>query len=409
MQSGRNTTRRPMNDRARWWVTGLIAVALVVLVGMLMLGAAGCADLGTTKSNVSTPSKVSTPSPGAGVAITPTSDSAAGGSVPVSPGLLAASPAESVASTVGPSVVNIAVEGSVQSQFGTQQYAAEGSGVIFSQDGYIITNNHVVSDSSTGTDVPVDKLTVTFATGEKLPARIIGRDPLTDLAVIKVEKTGLPVAKFIDRFSLVKVGQYAIAIGSPLGLKNSVTLGIISGLSREIDTSGTEQFALIDLIQTDAAISPGNSGGALVDAEGRVIGINVAYLPPGQTGAQNLGFAIPSDLAKDVANEIIKTGKVTHAYLGIQNQTVTEQLQQQFGLSRSSGVLVGGTGAGTPAAAAGLKQGDIIVKVDGTAITNDADLYGILRAKKPGEMISITIDRGGKEQTVQVTLGERPQ
>jgi serine protease Do len=330
-------------------------------------------------------------------------------SAPVTPGLLGASPAEAVATAVGPSVVNIAVEGSVQSQFGTQQYAAEGSGVIFSQDGYIITNNHMVTDSSTGTDVPVDKLTVTFATGEKLPARIIGRDPLTDLAVIKVEKTGLPVAKFIDRFSLVKVGQYAIAIGSPLGLKNSVTLGIISGLSREIDTTGTEQFALIDLIQTDAAISPGNSGGALVDAEGRVIGINVAYLPPGQTGAQNLGFAIPSDLAKDVATEIIKTGKVTHAYLGIQNQTVTEQLQQQFGLSRSSGVLVGGTGPSTPAAAAGLKQGDIIVKVDGTDITNDADLYGILRAKKPGDTISITIDRGGKEQTVQVTLGERPQ
>ena len=305
--------------------------------------------------------------------------------------------------------MNIAVEGTVQSQFGTQQYGGEGSGVIFSQDGYIITNNHVVSDSSSGTDVPVDKVTVTFATGEKLPARIIGRDPLTDLAVIKVEKTGLPVAKFIDRFSLVKVGQYAIAIGSPLGLKNSVTLGIISGLSREIDTTGTEQFALIDLIQTDAAISPGNSGGALVDAQGRVIGINVAYLPPGQTGAQNLGFAIPSDLAQDVANEIIRTGKVVHAYLGIQNQTVTEQLQQQFNLSRSSGVLVGGTGPGTPAAVGGLQQGDIIIKVDTTDISNDADLYAILRAKKPGETVSITIDRGGQEQTVKVTLGERPQ
>jgi S1-C subfamily serine protease len=122
-----------------------------------------------------------------------------------------------------------------------------------------------------------------------------------------------------------------------------------------------------------------------------------------------LGFAIPSDLAKDVANEIIKTGSVRHAYLGIQNQTVTEQLQQQFGLSRSSGVLVGGTGPGTPAADAGLQQGDIIVKVDTTDITNDADLYAILRAKKPGDTISITIDRAGQEQTVQATLGERPQ
>lgn len=391
----------------RGWMTVLIVAVMVGLVGLFALGVVGCANL--EKSSTSSSNSGQAGSPSTSVAKAVAVSAGAESSGPVTPGLLGASPAEAVATVVGPSVVNIAVEGSVQSQFGTQQYAAEGSGVIFSQDGYIITNNHMVTDSSTGTDLPVDKLTVTFATGEKLPARIIGRDPLTDLAVIKVEKTGLPVAKFIDRFSLVKVGQYAIAIGSPLGLKNSVTLGIISGLSREIDTTGTEQFALIDLIQTDAAISPGNSGGALVDAEGRVIGINVAYLPPGQTGAQNLGFAIPSDLAKDVATEIIKTGKVVHAYLGIQNQTVTEQLQQQFGLSRSSGVLVGGTGPSTPAAAAGLKQGDIIVKVDGTDITNDADLYGILRAKKPGDTISITIDRGGKEQTVQVTLGERPQ
>jgi S1-C subfamily serine protease len=391
----------------RGWMTVLTVAVMVGLVGLFALGVVGCANLEKSSTGSSNSGQAGSPSTSVAKAVAVSAGAESSG--PVTPGLLGASPAEAVATVVGPSVVNIAVEGSVQSQFGTQQYAAEGSGVIFSQDGYIITNNHMVTDSSTGTDVPVDKLTVTFATGEKLPARIIGRDPLTDLAVIKVEKTGLPVAKFIDRFSLVKVGQYAIAIGSPLGLKNSVTLGIISGLSREIDTTGTEQFALIDLIQTDAAISPGNSGGALVDAEGRVIGINVAYLPPGQTGAQNLGFAIPSDLAKDVATEIIKTGKVTHAYLGIQNQTVTEQLQQQFGLSRSSGVLVGGTGPSTPAAAAGLKQGDIIVKVDGTDITNDADLYGILRAKKPGDTISITIDRGGKEQTVQVTLGERPQ
>ena len=387
----------------RRWVTFLMVAAVVGLVGLFALGVVGCANLESSKASSSTNGSVT------GVSAAVVSTAGAESSGPVTPGLLGASPAEAVASVVGPSVVNITVEGSVQSQQGIRQYGGEGSGVIFSEDGYIITNNHVVSDSSTGTDVPVDKLTVTFATGEKLPARIIGRDPLTDLAVIKVEKTGLPVAQFIDRFSLVKVGQYAIAIGSPLGLKNSVTLGIISGLSREIDTSGTEQFALIDLIQTDAAISPGNSGGALVDAQGRVIGINVAYLPPGQTGAQNLGFAIPSDLAKDVANEIIKTGSVRHAYLGIQNQTVTEQLQQQFGLSRSSGVLVGGTGPGTPAADAGLQQGDIIVKVDTTDITNDADLYAILRAKKPGDTISITIDRAGQEQTVQATLGERPQ
>ena len=403
MMQTRGRTIEARESRKRSLVTLLMVVAVVGLVGLFAVGVVGCANLELSDAGSSTNGSA------AGVTAAVVSTGGAESPGPVTPGLLGASPAEAVSSTVGPSVVNIAVEGTVQSQFGTQQYGGEGSGVIFSQDGYIITNNHVVSDSSTGTDVPVDKVTVTFATGEKLPARIIGRDPLTDLAVIKVEKTGLPVAKFIDRFSLVKVGQYAIAIGSPLGLKNSVTLGIISGLSREIDTTGTEQFALIDLIQTDAAISPGNSGGALVDAQGRVIGINVAYLPPGQTGAQNLGFAIPSDLAQDVANEIIRTGKVVHAYLGIQNQTVTEQLQQQFNLSRSSGVLVGGTGPGTPAAVGGLQQGDIIIKVDTTDISNDADLYAILRAKKPGDAVSITIDRGGQEQTVKVTLGERPQ
>ncbi len=403
MMQTRGRTIEGRESRRRRLVTLLMVAAVVGLVGLFAVGVVGCANLESSNDVSSTNGSAA----GATAAVVSTAGAESPG--PVAPGLLGASPAEAVASTVGPSVVNIAVEGTVQSQFGTQQYGGEGSGVIFSQDGYIITNNHVVSDSSSGTDVPVDKVTVTFATGEKLPARIIGRDPLTDLAVIKVEKTGLPVAKFIDRFSLVKVGQYAIAIGSPLGLKNSVTLGIISGLSREIDTTGTEQFALIDLIQTDAAISPGNSGGALVDAQGRVIGINVAYLPPGQTGAQNLGFAIPSDLAQDVANEIIQTGKVVHAYLGIQNQTVTEQLQQQFNLSRSSGVLVGGTGPGTPAAVGGLQQGDIIIKVDTTDISNDADLYAILRAKKPGETVSITIDRAGQEQTVTVTLGERPQ
>lgn len=403
MMQTRGRTIGGREDRRRRLVTLLMVAAVVGLAGLFAVGAVGCANLESSNTGSSTNNSTA----GAPAAVASTAGAETPG--PVAPGLLGASPAEAVATAVGPSVVNIAVEGTAQSQFGTQHYGAEGSGVIFSQDGYIITNNHVVSDSSTGVDVPVDKVTVTFATGEKLPARIVGRDPLTDLAVIKVEKTGLPVAQFIDRFSLVKVGQYAVAIGSPLGLKNSVTLGIISGLSREIDTTGTEQFALIDLIQTDAAISPGNSGGALVDAQGRVIGINVAYLPPGQTGAQNLGFAIPSDLAKDVANEIIKTGKVTHAYLGIQNQTVTEQLQQQFSLSRSSGVLVAGTGPGTPAAAAGLQQGDIIVKVDGTDVSNDADLYGILRTKKPGDTLSVTFDRGGQEQTVPVTLGERPQ
>ena len=189
-----------------------------------------------------------------------------------------------------------------------------------------------------------------------------------------------------------------------------MTLGIVSGVQRELEVApGVQQFSLVDLVQTDAAISPGNSGGALVDARGNVIGINVAYLPPGQTGAQNVGFAIPADLVVDVANQIIDTGRAHHAYLGIQTVSVTEDLQSRFNLTRSSGVLVGGTDPGTPAAQAGLKQGDIIIQFDGQKVESDSDLFSILRRKKPGDVVSVTIDRSGQESTLQVTLGERPQ
>jgi S1-C subfamily serine protease len=204
-----------------------------------------------------------------------------------------ASPAESVAQVLGPSVVNVKVTGttSVDNGFGqfgapqqSQQYTAEGSGVIYRSDGMIITNNHVVTDENTGN--PVSTIKVTLATGEQLDATIVGRDPLTDLAVIKVktDKT-LPVAQFVG--TLPAVGEYAVAIGSPLGYENSVTLGI-EGLT------GAEAAAYTNLIQTDAPISPGNSGGALANSSGQVIGINVAYEPPSQTGAVSIGFAIPA-------------------------------------------------------------------------------------------------------------------
>ncbi|GAB4265930.1 MAG: hypothetical protein Kow00122_20710 [Thermoleophilia bacterium] len=377
----------------------LIGTAAALVFAVFLLG--GCADLGPSGASTTTtaPSRVSTTEgPGNG----PGATSGAGGSMLVSP-------AELVAARVGPSVVNVKVEGTIPGFFGNQPFGSEGSGVIYTPDGMIVTNNHVVTQETQTGEVQADKITVTLATGEKLPARVVGRDPLTDLAVLKVDKTGLPAASFLEDFSQVKIGQYAIAIGSPLGFENSVTMGIISGVQREIDAPGPEGLALIDLIQTDAAISPGNSGGALVDAQGRVIGINVAYLPPGQTGAQNLGFAIPADVVNDVARQIIQTGRATHAYLGIRNVAVTEELQQRFNLSRSSGVLVAATDPGTPAARAGLKQGDIIFKINDTDISSDVDLFKFLRRKKPGDTVSVTFDRNGKTQTVQVTLGERPQ
>jgi S1-C subfamily serine protease len=311
------------------------------------------------------------------------------------------SPAQAVATELGPSVVNIAISGTTQGQ----QYAGEGSGVIYSADGKIITNNHVVSDQLGD---PVGNIEVTLTTGEKLPATILGRDPLTDLAVIKVEAgMDLPVATF--NTGLPEVGEYAVAIGSPLGYENSVTLGIVSGLARSIEgVTGAEGVALTNLVQTDAPISPGNSGGALANASGEVIGINVAHLPPGETGAVNIGFAIPSVTATQVADQIVETGGATHAYLGVGTQTVTPDLQQQFGLSRSSGVLVAEVTPGGPASKAGIQQGDIIVKIDDQDMTESSNLMVAIRDKKPGDTVKVTVDRNGTTQEISVTLEERP-
>jgi serine protease Do len=314
-----------------------------------------------------------------------------------------ASPAQDVAKVLGPSVVNIKV---AWGSNGQQQYAAEGSGVIYRADGLIITNNHVVTDENTGEAVSAIK--VTLATGEQLDGTLVGRDPNTEIAVIRVNAGhNLPAAKFATQ--LPTIGEYAVAIGSPLGYDNSVTLGIVSGLSRQVDgATGTEALALSNLIQTDAPISPGNSGGALANANAEVIGINVAYEPPAQTGAVSIGFAIPAATATSVADQIINNGSVKQAYLGIGPVDVTPELQQQYGLSRSSGVLVAEVAPGSPAEAAGLQQGDIIIKAGGQDVTGSAALFAIDRDKKPGDQVQLTIDRNGQEQTVTVTLGERP-
>jgi len=328
-----------------------------------------------------------------------------------------ASPAESVAQVLGPSVVNVKVTGttSVDNGFGqfgapqqSQQYTAEGSGVIYRSDGMIITNNHVVTDENTGN--PVSTIKVTLATGEQLDATIVGRDPLTDLAVIKVktDKT-LPVAQFVG--TLPAVGEYAVAIGSPLGYENSVTLGIVSGLSRNIEgLTGAEAAAYTNLIQTDAPISPGNSGGALANSSGQVIGINVAYEPPSQTGAVSIGFAIPASTVTSVADQLINSGKVTQGYLGVSlyPEALSTDLQKQFSLSRDNGVLVSEVISGGPAAKAGVQQGDIIFKANGTTVTDPSTFIALVRDMKPGTQLQLTVDRKGSDKTITVTIGQRP-
>lgn len=398
-------SRRRRGQRSSWWAIIEIVVAIALVIGTAF-AFVGCtietgdgADTGGSPITTVSPSTETTAETTGGTNSPPSTVTADGGD-----GL--ASPAEAVAAKLGPSVVNIAISGIVdQGPFGQQEYGGEGSGVVYTADGMIITNNHVVTDYAGD---PVGEIEVTLTTGEKLLATIVGRDPLTDLAVIKVNAgMELPIATF--NTDLPAVGEYAVAIGSPLGYENSVTLGIVSGLARNIEgVTGAEGVALTNLIQTDAPISPGNSGGALANANAEVIGINVAYLPPGQTGAVNIGFAIPSVTATKVADEIIETGSATHAYAGVGTQTVTPDLQEQFGLSRSSGVLVAEVTPGSPADDAGIQQGDIIVEIDGEEMVESSDVLMAVRDKKPGDTVEVTIDRDGTVQVITVTLEERP-
>jgi serine protease Do len=316
-----------------------------------------------------------------------------------SPQIPADEPVARVASQVGPSVVQVNV--TQNASFGSQSEEGIGSGVIYRKDGYIITNNHVVQGAS--------EVNVSFADGTTERAQVVGRDPNTEIAVLKVNRDNLPAAKFSKSDNLV-VGQLAVAIGSPSGFESTVTSGVISGLDREVPPEFTGRFepSLVDLIQTDAAISPGNSGGALADRQGEIIGINVAYLPPGQTGAENIGFAIPSDTAVSVADQLIETGQVSSAYLGVRTTDLSPEDAQRFNIPVESGAIVEGVEPGSGADTAGVRRGDIIVALGDASIQNSGDLVGALRDYQPGDTVELTVVRNGDKQTLDVTLGERP-
>jgi serine protease Do len=312
-------------------------------------------------------------------------------------------PVARVASQVGPSVVQINVEATQNTPFGPQSEEGVGSGVIYRNDGYIITNNHVVEGAS--------EVSVAFADGTTERAEVVGRDPDTEIAVIRVDRNDLPAASFNESEDLV-VGQLAVAIGSPSGFESTVSAGVISGLGREFPkefTGGTLERSLVDLIQTDAAISPGNSGGALVNRDGEIIGINVAYLPPAETGAVNIGFAVPSDTAVSVADQLIETGEVSSAYLGIFTTDLSPEDAERFDLPVDSGAIVREVEPGSAADEAGVIRGDIIVALGDAPIEGSGDLLGALRDYQPGDTVDLTVVRDGDEQTLEVTLGERPQ
>jgi S1-C subfamily serine protease len=288
---------------------------------------------------------------------------------------------------VEPSVVTVQVSG------------GEGSGVVWNADGTIVTNNHVVAGQQAAR--------IVFADGSRVTGRVQATDPRNDLAIVKAARTGLPAATFADR--IPRVGELAVAMGNPLGFENSVTAGIVSGLNRNIPGSAqTGDQSLVDLLQTDAAISPGNSGGALVGADGKVIGINVAYIPPSE-GSVSLGFAIPSPRVIDVVEQLLEDGTVDYTWLGVAYAPLTPEIAQQFGINAESGVVVESVDPGGPAARAGLQPGDVIIAVEGKALENAEQLLGAIRARKPGDPLPLRVLRGGKELDITVTLGEQPE
>jgi S1-C subfamily serine protease len=225
-----------------------------------------------------------------------------------------------------------------------------------------------------------------------------------------VDRANLPAASFASGDPIV--GQTAVAVGSPSGFESTVTSGIVSGTGREVPaqlTGGRQENSLVDLIQTDAAISPGNSGGALADRDGQVIGINVAYLPPGQTGAENIGFAIPAHTATSVADQIIDNGEAVHPYLGVYLSDLTQETARKFGSSVETGALVEKVEPGGPADQAGIRRGDIVIAAGKDAVQSSGDLISALRNYQPGDTVELTILRDGQKEGFQVNLAESPQ
>ncbi len=310
-----------------------------------------------------------------------------------------------------PAVVNISTKQKVQVAIATNPMTGErrpvtqdqqsgGSGFVISADGYIVTNNHVIAGGPNGD--AVDRVTVKLFGGKEYSAKIIGRDPTSDVAVIKIEATGLP---FVEMESSTKsrVGDWVIAIGNPLGLNSSVTAGIVSALQRNIGAGG----AYDRFIQTDTAINPGNSGGPLFNLQGKVIGINNRLISP--SGANiGVGFAIPAEEALPVVESLKKGARPERGFLGIQIQAVGERTADSLGLEKNKGEQITGVSENQPGAKAGLKDGDIVLKVNNKDVTPDTTLSYIVANTKPGTKIPLDILREGKPMKLMATVGARP-
>jgi len=269
-----------------------------------------------------------------------------------------------------------------------------GSGVIVSANGYILTNQHVVEAA--------DEIQVALANGQTVPARVVGADPETDLAVLKIDANDLPAITFAQIDSL-RVGDWVLAVGNPFGVGQTVTAGIVSALGRtHLGINTFENF-----IQTDAAINPGNSGGALVDAAGHLVGVNSAiYSRTG--GSQGIGFAIPVSIARQVMEQIIKSGSVTRGWVGIEVQDMTPELAESFNLKNVEGALIAGVLKGGPADAGGIRPGDILLAVNGDKVSNSASLLNLIAALKPGDTARLSVTRKQQSLDLKIQVGRRP-
>lgn len=367
----------PCLSLARPSRSGTAAVSAVTAVLLSLAGCTAGGD-GDATSGASGGTSSSTASGSAA----PGASSATGAGADAAEGTLAQVPG--LVRDVEPSVVTIFTDGGL------------GSGVVYRADGVIITNEHVVRGAK--------QVQVGFADGQRVPGEVVAADASTDLALVRTQRTDLPVARF--RRELPQVGELAVAMGSPLGFENSVTAGIISGIGREVPGSAEQSLALVNLIQTDAAISPGNSGGALVNGAGEVVGINDAYIPPA-AGAVSIGFAIPTATALDVAEQLLNDGQVRSPFVGIASGRISAQVAERFGLTETEGVLVLQVVVGGPAAQAGVQPGDVLTQIGSERIRTVEQFLGALRTLDIGQTVPVTRVRDGKSSTARVTLTGR--
>ena len=367
---------RPLREGISLARGKIFLLALLLLLGLVVIGC------NYPQANSSTPTAVPSPT------LTPTP--------------AASQPLPSiteVVEAVKPAVVSIVV-GTVSYNIFLQPVPEEkaASGVIIDDRGYIVTNNHVVEGA--------ESITVTLPDGRTFDATLVGRDPLTDLAVIKIDGDNLPTATF-GSSSELRVGQWVVAIGNALALPGgpTVTVGVVSALGRTIrEESGV---TLYDVIQTDAAINPGNSGGPLVNLEGEVVGINTAKVTAVEVSG--VGFAVSADTARPVVAELIEKGYVSRPYLGVSLVTVTPAIARSYDLATEEGAMIYQVVAGTPADIAGLRAKDVIIALDGDKVTTADDVVLAIRAHEIGDRIEITYLRGHKEITTSATLVERPR